>query len=805
MADTRSGAGGVPAQPLAASGGTITFTVTGEGQVPATGVSDVYVVINAISPAADGCLNDYAADVTNPAICTVSFQTGVDAADSDVVAVSDSGQVSVTNESSGTVDVVVSVLGYVQDDTAPAAGDTYVPVQQAQIVDTRSGLGAPQAQVPAGGSLTVQVGGQGGVPADAAGIALFVGAANAAQDGDVSAYPAGGTDPGVAVFDYRPGRKARDLYLGALSSSGQLTLVNHGKGPVDLMIGVEGYLVSPSAREAGSQYQDIEEQRIVDTRNGTGGVSASPLPAGGSITFTVAGADDSDVPASGITTVVESVAAISPVATGFLSVYAAGGTDPGNPGVSFDAGDGQDNDLAAPVSPSGQETITNHSTGTVDVVVSARGYYAAPDVPAAPFSVSASVTGTSATVSWQPPASDGGAAITGYMVTVAPDNASVTVSGTALQVTLTGLANAPADTFTVTASNALGDGDGLPHVPAGVISGTVLSPGGEPVAGAPVTIYSSDVPAGDPSGWNPATVGTATTDANGIWTFTDPQVQPAPVAVSDAATVGGMSPHCKAAQEGGALKVYTSQIWTKDLYTAVGEYHANFDATAMIMYEDGSSTDVGVMVSADAKHFHVENEDSVYDSETGSGGGFTDPDQYNAGKLYVLFKYIKTETRWFIPNGPYDGGPPPAGSTICRKRFWINPDGIVPSGNGVNNLTWTDPTSQASHDMWEKLDGYAGYENDMPKSKHNRVPWQCGGFYYAKSGQGYNYSWAATVGGIGIEAETDHSSDTWQQVNFGCATRKDKLKGGRTDGTHWLWGSNAPAGNPSHPKIFYNY
>jgi hypothetical protein len=37
VADTRDGTGGVPAQPLAASGGTITFTVTGNGQVPPAG------------------------------------------------------------------------------------------------------------------------------------------------------------------------------------------------------------------------------------------------------------------------------------------------------------------------------------------------------------------------------------------------------------------------------------------------------------------------------------------------------------------------------------------------------------------------------------------------------------------------------------------------------------------------------------------------------------------------------------------------------------------------------------------------
>ena len=45
--------------------------------------------------------------------------------------------------------------------------------------------------------------------------------------------------------------------------------------------------------------------------------------------------------------------------------------------MNFNAADSQDNDMAArllsAVSPTGQETITNHSSGTVDVVVSVRG------------------------------------------------------------------------------------------------------------------------------------------------------------------------------------------------------------------------------------------------------------------------------------------------------------------------------------------------------------------------------------------------------------------------------------------------
>jgi hypothetical protein len=509
----------VTAAPLAA-GATATFLVGGVGQVPDGGVADAYVVINAISPQYSGCIDDYDADLSDPDICTTSFEAGQNATTSDIVQVSASGYVSVTNESGGPTDVSVTVMGYYQNGdmatNGDTAGDTYVPVSQTQIVDTRSGLGAPNAQIPAGGTLTVQVTGNGGVPANAVGAALYVGAANASSSGYVSAYPAGGTTSGLAILSYAANEKARDLYFGGLSSSGQLTLANNGSVPVDLMVGVQGYLLSSSASPAGDSYQDVPESRIVDTRNGTGGVAATPVPANGSITFAATGVDG--VPTAGVPAVAESVAALSPTASGYLSIYPAGGTDPDNPGVNFASGDYQDNDMStsvlSAVSQSGQETITNHSSGTVNVVVSVRGYYQAPTAPDAANSIVWSSSGsTTATVSWLAPYTDGGSPITSYTVTAPPDSASVTVGPGAFQATLTGLTDASADDFTVTATNAVGSG-----IPADMVT----EPVGYSVSQT-IGIQSDDDQGGGVSPQVSVAQDSAsltTTDANGTTTTT---------------------------------------------------------------------------------------------------------------------------------------------------------------------------------------------------------------------------------------------------------------------------------------------
>lgn len=462
--DTRFGTGGVPAAPVSA-GATVTFPVTGVGDIPDE-VSDVYVVITSLGPQGSGCLHDYDADLDNPGICTVPFAAGQEVSVSDIVQVGASGFVAVTNSSPGATDVAVTVIGYDQTTDTQTAGQTYVGLPEHTVLDTRSGIGAPDAQIPAGGSVTIQVTGNSGIPADAAGAALYLGTANASATGYVSAFPAGGTDPGLAIMSYSPARTVHNLYYGALSDSGQLTLVNHGTAPVDLLASAQGYLVSPAASEAGGTYQDVPEERIVDTRFGTGGVPATPVPAGGSITFTATGVDS--VPAGGAPVVAQTVAALNPTGNGYLSVYPAGSNDPQQPGVNFNASDGQDNDLTTPlvsaVSPTGEETITNHSSGTVDIVVAARGYYAPPAAPDDPMQVDASMQGGTGTITWAPPDTDGGAAITSYTATVYNSDGSVnqTISTgpAATSATATGLSDSSTYTATVSAANAVGTSSG---------------------------------------------------------------------------------------------------------------------------------------------------------------------------------------------------------------------------------------------------------------------------------------------------------------------------------------------------------
>jgi len=93
---------------------------------------------------------------------------------------------------------------------------------------------------------------------------------------------------------------------------------------------------------------------------------------------------------------------------------------------------------------------------TEQAVMQAVGAGNWPGNPGAPTIGTATVSNTTATVTFTAPTDNGGSAITGYTVTSSPG--SLTGTGSASPITVSGLTNGTAYTFTVTATNATGTG-----------------------------------------------------------------------------------------------------------------------------------------------------------------------------------------------------------------------------------------------------------------------------------------------------------------------------------------------------------
>ncbi len=98
--------------------------------------------------------------------------------------------------------------------------------------------------------------------------------------------------------------------------------------------------------------------------------------------------------------------------------------------------------------------VANASGGTVG----SAERYVPEKAPAAPQDVQASAGDGSATITWAPPQSDGGAPVARYVVTASPGGAHATTADGRTFVVVPGLANGTAYTFTVHAINEIGDG-----------------------------------------------------------------------------------------------------------------------------------------------------------------------------------------------------------------------------------------------------------------------------------------------------------------------------------------------------------
>ena len=188
----------------------------------------------------------------------------------------------------------------------------------------------------------------------------------ATQGGENIAYMSGGINDAQAntMFMNSPGHKANIL------GPYQFVATAWAVAPNGYAYIAEEFL-GASATVVPGGYHPVPPARILDTRNGTGGVPIAPVGSNGTLNVQVLGRGG--VPATGVGAIVMNVTVTSTSAPSYLTVYPAEDPRPTASNLNWVAGQTTPNLVQVAVRRSGQLAIYN-AGGSTDVIFDVAGY-----------------------------------------------------------------------------------------------------------------------------------------------------------------------------------------------------------------------------------------------------------------------------------------------------------------------------------------------------------------------------------------------------------------------------------------------
>jgi outer membrane protein assembly factor BamB len=349
--------------------------VTGQGGVPATGVSAVILNVTVTNTTAPSYLTVFPTGFTQPTASNLNWTRGTTVANLVEVAVGDAGQDTVYN-AFGNTDVIFDVAGWVSIPGGTATPDgLYNPLVPARILDTRNGTGGFSMPLGPGQTIDVQVTGQGMVPATGVAAAVFnVTATNSSTGGYLTLFPTGGSAPLASNVNFVANSSVPNRAAVMLGTGGKVSIYNPS-GSVHVILDVNGWFTDATAGGTGSVFTPVTPIRILDTRNGTGGVSVQ-VGANQSIAVQIAGIGGVPTMASTIPpkAVVVNVTAVGPTSAGYLTAWPDAVTRPGTSDLNFVGGQTVPNLVVVQVGTTGKIDVYN-AFGSTNVVIDVMGWY----------------------------------------------------------------------------------------------------------------------------------------------------------------------------------------------------------------------------------------------------------------------------------------------------------------------------------------------------------------------------------------------------------------------------------------------
>lgn len=219
-----------------AAGSTYEVQVTGRAGVPA-GALAVAINVTAINAPGGGFITVHPCEPSLPNAASLNYTGGVNRGNEIIAPLSNDGKICIFN--STPVDLAVDLVGHI-------SGDRYEPVTPGRLLETRDtgsttvdGQFEAIGRLTAGNTVQLQVGGRGGVPADAKTVTINITAVDAAGVGFVTTHPCLPALPLASSLNHIAGVNGGNEVIAELDATGKICLFTSQE--TDLTVDVAGY------------------------------------------------------------------------------------------------------------------------------------------------------------------------------------------------------------------------------------------------------------------------------------------------------------------------------------------------------------------------------------------------------------------------------------------------------------------------------------------------------------------------------------------------------------------------------------
>jgi hypothetical protein len=322
--------------------------------------------VTAVTPGGSGFITVWPCGVARPLASNLNYVAGDVVPNGVLAPIGSNGKVCLY--SLVDTDLVVDVAGWFE-------GDAFVGATPLRLRDTRE-----TSRVTSTQELVLQVanidastadGSASKVPVDVGAVALNVTVVSPDSAGFVTVYPCG-TRPLASNVNYTVGQIVPNGVIAPVSADGKVCI--YSLAPTDIIVDLAGWF-------PGDAFTATTPQRLVDTRDGTGGQQGKLTPTGQlnvpvhGETLSVSG-NSAQVPLSA-TAAALNVTIVNPERAGFATVWPCSAARPLASNLNFVSGQVVANNVIAPIGDQG--SVCFYTNVPSDIIVDIAGYFSGED------------------------------------------------------------------------------------------------------------------------------------------------------------------------------------------------------------------------------------------------------------------------------------------------------------------------------------------------------------------------------------------------------------------------------------------